>query len=64
MDDKENNEELRPTKMRGVAFPKAKYGVIAAIIIIVVVNLIYYKDFLISLLNQTKNLCVELSGSI
>ena len=46
MDDKENNEELRPTKMRGVAFPKAKYGVIAAIIIIVVVNLIYYKDFL------------------
>jgi hypothetical protein len=51
MDDKENNEELRPTKMRGVAFPKAKYGVIAAIIIIVVVNLIYYKDLLISLLN-------------
>ena len=52
MDDKENNEELRPTKMRGVAFPKAKYGVIAAIIIIVVVNLIYYKDFLISLLKR------------
>ena len=51
MDDKEKNEELRPTKMRGVAFPKDKYGVIAAIIIIVVVNLIYYKDFLISLLN-------------
>ena len=51
MDDKENNEELRPTKMRGVAFPKAKYGVIAAIIIIVVVNLIHYKDLLISLLN-------------
>ena len=23
-----NNEELRPTKMRGVVFPKAKYGVI------------------------------------
>ena len=51
MDDKENIQELRPTKMRGVAFPKAKYGVIAAIIIIVVVNLIYYKDLLISLLN-------------
>ena len=51
MDDKKKNEELRPTKMRGGAFPKAKYGVIAAIIIIVVVNLIYYKDFLISLLN-------------
>ena len=51
MTDKDNNEELRPTKMRGVAFPKAKYGVIVAIIIIVIVNLIYYKDFLISLIN-------------
>ena len=50
MDDKKNNEELRPTKMRGVVLPKAKYGVIAAIIIIVVVNLIYYKDFLLSLI--------------
>ena len=48
---KENNkEELRPSKMRGVAFPKAKYGVIAAIIIIVAVNVIYYKDFLLSLI--------------
>ena len=46
----DNNEEKRPSKMIGVAFPKAKYGVIAAIIIIVVVNLIYYKDFLISLI--------------
>jgi hypothetical protein len=47
----DNNEDLRPTKMRGVLFPKAKYGVIAAIIIIVVINLIYYKDFLKSLLS-------------
>jgi len=46
-----NEEELRPSKMRGVAFPKAKYGVIAAIIIIVVVNIIFYKDFLLSLIN-------------
>ena len=46
-----NNEELRPSKMRGVAFPKAKYGVVAAIIIIVVVNIIFYKDFLLSLIN-------------
>ena len=44
--DRNNNENHRPSKMRGVVFPKAKYGVIAAIIIIVVVNLIYYKDFL------------------
>ena len=47
----ENKDEYnRPSKMRGVPFPKAKYGVIAAIIIIAVINLIYYKDFLISLI--------------
>ena len=44
----ENKEELRPTKMRGVAFPKAKYGVILAIIIIIVVNLIYYRETIFS----------------
>ncbi len=44
-----NNEELRPTKMRGVVFPKAKYGVILAIVIIIVVNLIYYKETIFSL---------------
>ena len=43
-----NNEELRPSKMRGVAFPKAKYGVIAAVIIIIVVNIIYYKETIFS----------------
>ena len=49
MTDKDK-EELRPSKMRGVAFPKAKYGVIAAIIIIVIVNLIYYKEIFLSLI--------------
>ena len=44
----ENKEELRPTKMRGVAFPKAKYGGVLAIIIIIVVNLIYYKETIFS----------------
>jgi hypothetical protein len=48
--DRNNNEEQRPSKMRGVIFPKAKYGVIAAIIIIVVGNIFYYKEFLLSLL--------------
>ena len=47
MSDKDN-EELRPTKMRGVAFPKAKYGVILAVIIIIVVNIIYYKETIFS----------------
>ena len=45
-----NNEEQRPSKMVGVIFPKAKYGVILAIIIIIVVNLIYYKETIISFL--------------
>ena len=48
MPEENNNEELRPTKMRGVAFPKAKYGVILAVIIIIVVNLIYYKETIFS----------------
>ena len=48
--DRNNNEDQRPSKMRGVVFPKAKYGVIAAIIIIVVGNIFYYKDFLVSLI--------------
>ena len=49
----ENNqkeqENKTPSKMARLAWPKAKYGVIIAIIIIVVVNLIYYKDAIISL---------------
>ena len=48
MSDENNNEELRPTKMRGVAFPKAKYGVVLAVIIIIVVNIIYYKETIFS----------------
>ena len=48
MQEENNNEELRPSKMRGVAFPKAKYGVILAVIVIIVVNLIYYKETIFS----------------
>ena len=48
MSEKNNNEELRPSKMRGVTFPKAKYGAILAIIIIIVVNLIYYRETIFS----------------
>ena len=44
----DKNEELRPTKMRGVAFPKAKYGVILAIILVVIVNFILYKETIFS----------------
>ena len=45
-----DKEELRPSKMRGVAFPKAKYGVILAVILIIVVNLFYYKETIFSFL--------------
>ena len=48
MSEENNNEELRPRKMRGVAFPKAKYGVILAVIIIIIVNLVYYKETIFS----------------
>ena len=48
MPEENNNEELRPSKMRGVAFPKAKYGVILAIIVIIVVNIIFYKETIFS----------------
>ena len=46
---KENNENQRPSKMIGVLFPKAKYGVIVAIIIIIGGNLLYYKEAIFSL---------------
>ena len=40
----DNEEELRPSKMRGVAFPKAKYGVYLGIGLILLVLIILYKD--------------------
>ena len=43
-------EDQRPSKMRGVIFPKAKYGVIIAIMIIIGINLIYYKEIIFSFL--------------
>ena len=51
MTENNNNKELRPSKMRGVAFPKAKYGVILAITIIVIINIIIYKDKILSFIN-------------
>ena len=42
------NENKTPSKMARLAWPKAKYGVILAILIIIGVNLIYYKDFFLS----------------
>jgi hypothetical protein len=44
----ENNTNKTPSKMARLAWPKAKYGAILAIIIIIVINLIYYQDFFLS----------------
>ena len=49
----ENNQDTNqnkvPSKMSRLAWPKAKYGAILAIVIIILVNLIFYKDFFLSL---------------
>jgi len=50
MENKEDNKNKTPHRMSRVAFPKAKYGIIIAVIIFAIVNLIYYKDLLISLI--------------
>ncbi len=50
-ENKSDNVNKTPEKMSRIAWPKAKYGLIVAIIIIVVVNLIYYKDKIINLFN-------------
>ena len=47
----ENNTNKTPSRMARLAWPKAKYGVIIAVLIIIVVNLIYYKDFFLSFFN-------------
>ena len=47
MEDKENINKT-PSKMARIAWPKAKYGVILAIIIVIVINTIFYWETIIS----------------
>tara|TARA_Y100000590_G_scaffold355321_1_gene409022 strand:+ start:419 stop:574 length:156 start_codon:yes stop_codon:yes gene_type:complete len=49
MDNQNSENNKTPRKMARLAWPKAKYGVILAVIIIFVVILINYKDFFLSL---------------
>ena len=49
MEEKNNNKDNIPSRMARLAWPKAKYGPIIAVIIIIGVILIYYKDFFFSL---------------
>ena len=44
---KENNNKT-PYKMARLAWPKSKYGVILALILIIIVNLIYYRETIFS----------------
>ncbi len=46
----EENKNKTPERMARLAWPKAKYGVVLAIIIVIVGNLIYYKDTIFSFL--------------
>ena len=45
MEDKQPQENINktPSKMARLAWPKAKYGAIIAVIIIIVINLIYIR---------------------
>ena len=44
----EENKNKTPERMARLAWPKSKYGVILAIIVIIFVNLIYYKNAIFS----------------
>ena len=46
----EENENKTPTRMARLAWPKSKYGVILAVIIIIIINLIFYRDTIFSFL--------------
>ena len=46
----EENKNKTPERMARLAWPKAKYGVALAVIIIILGNLIYYKDTIFSFL--------------
>ena len=46
--DSEENKNKTPYKMARLAWPKSRYGVILAVIIIILVNLIYYREAIFS----------------
>ena len=47
MENEEENKNKRPYRMRGVAFPKAKYGAYLAIAIVILVLILLYKDIIL-----------------
>ena len=45
----DNEKNKTPYRMRGVAFPKAKYGIIIAVVLLIIVLFNLYKDVLFDL---------------
>ena len=45
----DNEKNKTPYRMRGVAFPKAKYGIIIAVVLLIIVLFNLYKDVLFGL---------------
>ena len=49
MIDNDNEKNKTPYRMRGVAFPKAKYGIIIAVVLLIIVLFNLYKAVLFGL---------------
>ena len=47
MEENDNNKNKVPSKMARLAWPKAKYGIYIAVLIIIAVLLILYKDLIL-----------------
>ena len=47
MEENDNNKNHTPPKMARLAWPKAKYGIYIAVLIIIAVLLILYKDLIL-----------------
>tara|TARA_Y100000590_G_scaffold260386_1_gene292447 strand:- start:1704 stop:1847 length:144 start_codon:yes stop_codon:yes gene_type:complete len=47
MEENDNNKNQTPPKMARLAWPKAKYGIYIAVLIIIAVLLILYKDLIL-----------------
>jgi len=47
MEKEEENKNKTPHRMSRIAFPKAKYGVFLAVVLVLLVLIVLYKDLLL-----------------
>ena len=47
MEKEEENKNKTPHRMSRIAFPKAKYGVFLAVVLVLLVLIILYKDLIL-----------------